>query len=46
MVLPASAEEIDAAKAALDSGQLTMAGRVRAFEEAFEQWIGAGHAGW
>jgi GDP-L-fucose synthase len=37
-------EEIGAAKAALDSGQLTMGPRVRAFESEFAAWIGAQHA--
>ncbi len=37
-------EEIEAAKAVLDSGQLTMGPRVRAFEEEFAEWIGAPHA--
>jgi CDP-6-deoxy-D-xylo-4-hexulose-3-dehydrase len=37
-------DEIRAAKAALDSGQLTMGPRVRAFEEEFADWVGARHA--
>jgi CDP-6-deoxy-D-xylo-4-hexulose-3-dehydrase len=37
-------EEIAAAKAALDSGQLTMGPRVRAFETEFADWVGANHA--
>lgn len=36
--------EIEAAKAVLDSGQMTMGPRVRAFEEEFAAWIGARHA--
>lgn len=37
-------DEIEAAKAALDSGQLTMGPRVQAFEQEFAQWVGASHA--
>jgi CDP-6-deoxy-D-xylo-4-hexulose-3-dehydrase len=37
-------DEIEAAKAALDSGQLTMGPRVRAFEAEFADWVGASHA--
>lgn len=37
-------DEIDAAKAALDSGQLTMGPRVRAFEDEFADWVGVNHA--
>lgn len=37
-------DEIEAAKAALDSGQLTMGRRVRAFEEEFAEWVGVSHA--
>jgi CDP-6-deoxy-D-xylo-4-hexulose-3-dehydrase len=37
-------EELEAAKAALDSGQLTMGRGVRAFEEEFAEWIGASYA--
>jgi CDP-6-deoxy-D-xylo-4-hexulose-3-dehydrase len=37
-------DEIEAAKAALDSGQLTMGRRVRAFEEEFAAWVGVSHA--
>lgn len=37
-------DEIDAAKAALDSGQLTMGPRVRAFEEEFADWVGVEYA--
>jgi CDP-4-dehydro-6-deoxyglucose reductase, E1 len=37
-------EEIEAAKSVLDSGQLTMGPRVRAFEEEFAEWVGADHA--
>ena len=36
--------ELAAAKAALDSGQLTMGPRVRAFEEEFASWVGVQHA--
>ena len=36
--------EIKAAKTVLDSGQLTMGRHVRAFEEEFAEWVGAGHA--
>jgi CDP-4-dehydro-6-deoxyglucose reductase, E1 len=36
--------ELTAAKAVLDSGQLTMGPRVRAFEEEFAEWVGAEHA--
>src|SRR5436190_3745547 len=36
--------EIEAAKAVLDSGQLTMAGRVRDFEREFAAWVGVSHA--
>jgi CDP-4-dehydro-6-deoxyglucose reductase, E1 len=36
--------EIDAAKAVLDSGQLTMGQRVLAFEQEFAEWVGARHA--
>jgi len=36
--------EIAAAKAVLDGGQLTMAGRVRAFEAEFAAYLGASHA--
>lgn len=36
--------EIAAAKAVLDSGQLTMGPRVRAFEAEFAEWVGASHA--
>ncbi len=38
------AAEIKAAKTVLDSGFMTMAGRVRAFEEEFAGWVGARHA--
>jgi CDP-4-dehydro-6-deoxyglucose reductase, E1 len=37
-------DEIEAAKAVLDSGQLTMGRCVRAFEEEFAQWVGVSHA--
>ena len=37
-------DEIEAAKEVLDSGQLTMSRRVRAFEEEFADWVGADHA--
>lgn len=37
-------DEIAAAKAVLDSGQLTMGPRVRAFEEEFAAWVGTSHA--
>jgi len=37
-------EEIEAAKAALDSGQLTMGERCRAFERAFAEYLGVDHA--
>ena len=37
-------DEIEAAKAVLDSGQLTMGARVRAFEEEFAEWVGVSHA--
>ena len=37
-------EEIDAAKAVLDSGQLTMGERCRAFEQAFASYLGVEHA--
>ena len=37
-------EEIDAAKAVLDSGHLTMGERCRAFERAFADYLGVGHA--
>ena len=36
--------EIEAAKAVLDSGQLTMGRHVREFEAAFADWVGADHA--
>lgn len=36
--------EIEAAKAVLDSGQLTMAGCVGAFEAEFAEWVGIDHA--
>jgi len=36
--------EIAAAKAVLESGQLTMGRRVRQFESEFAEWIGASHA--
>jgi CDP-6-deoxy-D-xylo-4-hexulose-3-dehydrase len=36
--------EIAAAKAVVDSGQLTMGRRVRQFESEFAEWIGASHA--
>lgn len=36
--------EIDAARAALESGQLTMGPRVRAFEEEFAEWVGVKYA--
>jgi hypothetical protein len=35
------AEEIEAAKAVLDSGRLTMATEVRAFEAELSAWTGA-----
>ena len=38
------AGEIEAAKAVLDSGQLTMGRQVREFEAAFADWVGADHA--
>jgi CDP-6-deoxy-D-xylo-4-hexulose-3-dehydrase len=38
------AEEIDAAKAVLDSNQFTMGERVRKFEAEFAEWTGAKHA--
>ena len=38
------AEEIAAAKAVLDSGQMTMDRNVRAFEAAFAAWVGIEHA--
>src|SRR4051794_14557206 len=37
-------DEIEAAKAVLDSGRLTMGDRVMQFEAEFAEWIGAGHA--
>lgn len=37
-------DEIEAAKAVLESGQLTMGPRVRAFEAEFARWIGAEQA--
>jgi CDP-6-deoxy-D-xylo-4-hexulose-3-dehydrase len=37
-------EEIEAAKAVLDSGMLTMGEHVRSFETAFADWVGAKHA--
>lgn len=37
-------EEINAAKAALDSGQLTMGDRCREFERAFAHYLGVDHA--
>ena len=37
-------KEIAAAKEVLDSGQLTMNRRVRAFEEQFAEWVGVKHA--
>ncbi|HEX4354419.1 MAG TPA: DegT/DnrJ/EryC1/StrS family aminotransferase, partial [Polyangiales bacterium] len=37
-------EEIEAAKAVLDSGRFTLGERVRAFEAAFAAWTGAPHA--
>ena len=37
-------DEIAAAKATLDSGQLTMGPRVRIFEEEFAAWVGVDHA--
>jgi CDP-6-deoxy-D-xylo-4-hexulose-3-dehydrase len=37
-------EEIDAAKAVLDSGMLTLGARVEAFERSFAAWTGAKHA--
>ena len=37
-------EEIRAAKLALDSGQLTMASRVREFEREFAEWVGTTNA--
>jgi CDP-6-deoxy-D-xylo-4-hexulose-3-dehydrase len=37
-------EEIDAAKAVLDSGQLTMGDRCLAFERAFADYLGVKHA--
>jgi CDP-6-deoxy-D-xylo-4-hexulose-3-dehydrase len=37
-------DEIDAAKAVLDSGLLTLGERVRSFERDFASWIGARHA--
>ncbi len=37
-------DEIEAAKAVLDSGQLTMGAHVRAFEKEFAEWVGADHA--
>ena len=37
-------DEIEAAKAVLDSGQLTMGPRVRSFEEEFAAWVGVGYA--
>lgn len=37
-------EEIDAAKAVLDSGYLTMGERCRAFEQAFADYLGVRHA--
>jgi CDP-6-deoxy-D-xylo-4-hexulose-3-dehydrase len=36
--------EIEAAKAVLDSGQLTMGAHVRRFEDEFAEWVGAKHA--
>ncbi len=38
------AAEIEAAKAVLDSGQLTMGQEVRAFELEFAEWVGIDHA--
>jgi CDP-6-deoxy-D-xylo-4-hexulose-3-dehydrase len=37
-------EEIEAAKAVLDSQQFTMGARVQKFESEFAQWLGAKHA--
>ena len=37
-------EEIEVAKAVLDSGLLTMGKNVSLFEEAFAEWVGAKHA--
>jgi CDP-6-deoxy-D-xylo-4-hexulose-3-dehydrase len=39
-----SEDEIGAAKATLDSGRLTMGERCRAFERAFAEYLGVGHA--
>ena len=38
------AGEIEAAKAVLDSGQLTMGRQVQEFEASFARWVGAEHA--
>jgi CDP-6-deoxy-D-xylo-4-hexulose-3-dehydrase len=38
------AEEIEAAKAVLDTGMLTMGQEVRAFEAEFADWVGVDHA--
>lgn len=37
-------DELSAAKAVLDSGQLTMSRQVKTFEEEFAEWIGVQHA--
>jgi CDP-6-deoxy-D-xylo-4-hexulose-3-dehydrase len=37
-------QEIDAAKAVLDSGHMTMGPQVAAFEKEFAAWVGAPHA--
>jgi CDP-6-deoxy-D-xylo-4-hexulose-3-dehydrase len=39
-----TSEEIEAAKAVLDSGFLTMGRRVAAFEQAFAEYVGSRHA--
>ncbi len=37
-------EELDAVRAVLDTGRLTMGDQVAAFEHAFAEWVGAPHA--
>jgi CDP-6-deoxy-D-xylo-4-hexulose-3-dehydrase len=39
-----SPEEIESAKAVLDSGRMTMGPQVAAFEKAFAQWVRAPYA--
>ncbi|MFN7956538.1 MAG: DegT/DnrJ/EryC1/StrS family aminotransferase [bacterium] len=38
------AEELDAVRAVLDTGRLTMGEQVAAFERAFAEWVGVEHA--